>query len=148
MAPRTINKFAITSRLQKKGAWQGTVLGNAAQERYSAVKHLIFAVPGAPSRLEHPTRPEDLEVVTREHFISTLAKIAAFPHAPPRNPIVVQEHIHPLAVLLGMGNDSAVVLMFVDRATEGSCAFYQPPPPPPREPPPHCNLFQRLNYRP
>jgi hypothetical protein len=35
----------------------------------------------------------------------------------------VQEYIHPLAVL-GMENNSAVVLTFVDRAIEGSCAFY------------------------
>jgi hypothetical protein len=52
-----------------------------------------------------------------------LATIAAFPYAPPRNPIVVQEYIHPLAVL-GMEKNSAVILTFVDRAAKDSCAFY------------------------
>jgi hypothetical protein len=52
-----------------------------------------------------------------------LATIAAFPHAPPRNPIVVREHVHPLAVL-GMEKNSAVILTFVDRAVKDSCAFY------------------------
>jgi hypothetical protein len=54
-----------------------------------------------------------------------LAKIAAFPHAPPRprNPTVVQGYIHPLAVL-GMEKNSAAVLIFADRAAKDSCAFY------------------------
>jgi hypothetical protein len=52
-----------------------------------------------------------------------LATIAAFPHASPRNPIFVQEYIHPLAVL-GMEKNSAVISTFADRAVKGSCAFY------------------------